>query len=106
MWTRGYGHLILEDPGATCVHFFYIPVTKLPNKNYPGEEGGCFDLLFQRAQPVVMTTGAWGGSHIHLMMDRKQTVGKALRSEYNHESQCSSSHGPSIQQMILWEYFS
>ena len=73
MWTRGYGHLILEDPGATCVHYFYIPVTEFPNKTYPREEGVCFDLLSRRIQPIVMTAGAWWGEP-HSSHDRQEAA--------------------------------
>lgn len=102
MWTRGYGDFILEDSGARWTYYFYIPVTKLPNQNYPGEVGVCFDFLFQRIQSIVMTTGVWGGSHIHLITDRKQSMKKALRVKYSLENQCSAYRRPSIQQMNLW----
>lgn len=83
------------------LYYFYIPVTKLPNKNYPGELGVCLDFLFHRIQPIVRATGVWGGSHIHFMTDRKQSMKKALRIKFSFESQCSANWGPSIQQMNL-----
>lgn len=83
MWTRRRsGDLILEDPGASRAHYFHV--TKLWNPTT--QEKAFFDFLFERFQPIVMATGAWGRNNIPLMMGRKQSMRKALRIKYNPES--------------------
>lgn len=58
---------------------------------------------------MVVATGAWGGSSIHLMMDRKQSMRKTLGTKNKLEShalpECSANQGSNIPCVNTWGTF-